>query len=127
MNRRIGAFVAVMGALILVAIGAVALGNPLLGPGMVRGYPGVDTPTDGATSGAWTALGWLTMFAFWGAVIAGVAVLVRALSRSSSGSAGTSAMEILRRHYEAGELTREQYQEACQTVRGHAAKRKAGA
>ena len=127
MNKEVRGFVAIVGALILVAIGAVALGNPLLGPGMVVGYPGADAPVGEATYGAWMTLGWLTMLAFWGAVVAGVVVLVRALSRSRSGSAGTSAMDILRRRYEAGELTREQYLDACQTVGGHAAKRKAGA
>ena len=127
MNKEVRGFVAIVGALILVAIGAAALGNPLLGPGMVIGYPGADAPVDEPTYGAWMTLSWLTMLAFWGAVVAGVVVLVRALSRSNSGPAGTSALDILRRRYEAGAITREQYQDACRTLRGPAAKRQRGA
>ena len=40
MNKEVRGFVAIVGTLILLAIGAVALGNPLLGPGMVLGYLG---------------------------------------------------------------------------------------
>lgn len=118
MNEKYRGYAAVVGALILVAIGAAALGNPLLGPGMVLGYPGAGAPADGAISDGWTALGWLTMLAFWGAVIAGLVVLIRALSRSRAGSAGTSAVEILRRQYEAGGITRGEYEQACQALRG---------
>lgn len=59
MNKEVRGFVATAGTLILVAIGAVALGNPLLGPGMVLGYLGADTPVGEATYGAWMTLGFL--------------------------------------------------------------------
>ena len=63
------------------------------------------------------ALGWLTMLAFWGAVIAGVVLMVSVLIRPGSGADGTSALDLLRRRYEEGEITREQYEHARQTLR----------
>ncbi|MCC6179221.1 MAG: SHOCT domain-containing protein [Chloroflexi bacterium] len=72
----------------------------------------------GAGWGAWMAFGWLFMVAFWGAVIVGIILLARAFAGRSgraedsarSGRTEDSAIEILRRRYAAGEISREQYE-----------------
>lgn len=123
-HRGLAALVAV---LILVALGTTAFGSRMLGMGMIWSLPGAGAPAEGMDSGAWMGLGWLTMLAFWGAVIAGVVLLVRALMRPRRDAAGTSALEILRHRYEAGEITREQYEHACKALRAHPATRRRGA
>ena len=58
------------------------------------------------------------MLLFLGLLIAGIAVLVRALSgRSVFGQASyDSALEILRHRYAAGEITKEQFEEMRRTL-----------
>ena len=73
------------------------------------------------------AFGWLAMLAFWGALAAGVVVLVRWLTASGGGSAtasgpgatagGESPPDILRRRLAAGEITEEAF-EHRRRVRG---------
>jgi len=66
----------------------------------------------------WMIGGWIMMLVFWGLVIAGIVVLVRALThRNVFGQPGTdNALEILRRRYAAGEITREQFEEMKRTL-----------
>jgi putative membrane protein len=62
--------------------------------------------------------GWLMMLVFWGLIIAGIVVLVRALvGRNVFGQLGQdSALDILRRRYAAGEITKEQFEEMKRTL-----------
>jgi putative membrane protein len=100
------------GVLILIALlgpmfagGWGMMGPGMMGPGMMWGPGG-----NGATGwGIWMLLGWLSMLAFWGAVILGIVLVVRAVA-GSGGRAEDSAIEILRRRYAAGEITREEYE-----------------
>ncbi len=57
--------------------------------------------------------GWIVMLVFWGLVIAGIVLLVRALTnRHVAGRPESdSALEVLRRRYAAGEITKEQFEE----------------
>jgi putative membrane protein len=63
--------------------------------------------------------GWLVMLVFWALVIVGIIALVRFLSDRSSAARprepGTP-LEILRRRYAAGEITREQFDEMKRNV-----------
>jgi putative membrane protein len=62
--------------------------------------------------------GWIMMLLFLGLLIAGIVVLVRALTgRSVFGQPGhDSAMEVLRRRYAAGEITKDQFEEMKRTL-----------
>ncbi len=67
----------------------------------------------------WMVGGWIMMVVFWGLVIVGIVALVRSL-----GDRGLShqtrnpehPIEILRRRYAAGELTKEQFEEMKRNV-----------
>jgi len=57
------------------------------------------------------AVGWITMLAFWVLVIASAVVAVRWMNaRGVAGQPPETPMEILRRRYAAGELTKEQFE-----------------
>jgi putative membrane protein len=59
----------------------------------------------------WMAAGWIMMLAFWVLVIAGAVVAVRWMStRGGDGRPHETPLEILRRRYAAGELTKEQFE-----------------
>ena len=63
--------------------------------------------------GGWMALGWLSMLVFWVLVIVGIVVLIRwtgARNVPSPRGAGDTALEILKRRYASGEITKEQYE-----------------
>lgn len=66
----------------------------------------------------WMVGGWIMMLVFWGLIIAGIIVLARALThRNVSGQPGPdSALEILRRRYAGGEITKEQFEEMKRTL-----------
>lgn len=59
-------------------------------------------------------LGWLFMLLFWGLIIVGLVLLVRWFweqGRSgAAGGAGDPPLEILRRRYARGEITREEFE-----------------
>ena len=60
---------------------------------------------------AWMAAGWIMMLAFWVLVIAGAVVAVRWMNtRGGAGRPPETPLEILRRRYAAGELTKEQFE-----------------
>jgi putative membrane protein len=67
----------------------------------------------------WMIGGWLMMLVFWALVIIGVVALVRFLNdRGGQGrpKEPETPLEILRRRYAAGELTKEQFDEMKRTV-----------
>ena len=59
------------------------------------------------------ALGLLSMFAYWGAIIVGIVLLVRWLTGTNAGSDDAEvdpSLEALRRRYTAGEISHEEYE-----------------
>ena len=66
----------------------------------------------------WMVGGWIMMLLFLGLLIAGIVVLVRALSgRSVFGQPSyDGALEVLRRRYAAGEITKDQFEEMKRTL-----------
>ena len=66
----------------------------------------------------WTVGGWIMMLVFWALIIAGIVVLVRALShRTAYGLSGQDrAIETLRHRYASGEISREQFEEMKRTL-----------
>ncbi len=103
MDSNRGLWVA-LGVLVLVVVLAPLLGAGMMGWGMM-GWP----PPRGWTWGLGMALGAVAMLAFWGAVVLAVVLAVRALAGRPQKE--DSALEILRRRFAAGEITREQYEE----------------
>ena len=78
-------------------------------------------PANGWLWGLGMGIGWLVMLAFWAAVIGLVVLAVRRMTGPSAGSThgtGESAMDVLRRRYAAGEITREQYREMREVLEG---------
>jgi putative membrane protein len=108
------ALLIILGVLILLVLLMPMLGIGMMGPGMMGGFgwPGGQSGGWSWTWGLAMGLGMLAMLAFWGAIIVGIALLVR----SAVGAGGRqdsrteeSALEILKRRYAAGEITREEY------------------
>ena len=67
----------------------------------------------------WMVGGWVMMVVFWGLVIVGIVALVRSLSDrglSNQTRHPEHPIEILRRRYAAGELTKEQFEEMKRNV-----------
>lgn len=108
-----------LAVLVVVLLLAPMLGGGMMGPGMMWGWgnvpPGnVPTGMSGWIWGLAMGLGMLGMLAFWGAIIVGVALLFRALlggTPPQERPGHETALEMLRRRYAAGEITREQYDE----------------
>ena len=107
-----------LGVLLVVALGWSALmggmmgpgfmgsgqtGQGPFGPGMMRGY--------GWMWGMGMGFGGLVMIAFWGAVIVGVFLLVQSMGGAPGGQRQTTPLDVLKRRYAAGEVTREQYEQ----------------
>ena len=66
----------------------------------------------------WMVGGWIMMLLFLGLLIAGIVVLVRALTGRSMFAQPSydSALEVLRRRYAAGEITKDQFEEMKRTL-----------
>lgn len=116
MNTGSRTILIVLGVLVLVVVIIPLVGGGMMGPGSMMWGFGPQGGPPGAGGWAWglaMGLGWLTMLAFWGALIAGVVLLIRWLSGTTAGSAGPgreSALDILKRRYAAGEITLEEYE-----------------
>jgi len=70
-------------------------------------------------SWGWMIGWWIMMILFWGIVIAGVVALVRAASNGGAGAKPKdmeTPIEILRRRYAEGELTKEQFEDMKRNV-----------
>lgn len=119
MKKQNSGLAVVLVVLILLVLLGPLLGGGIMGPGMMGWYGG---PGDRGSGWAWglgMGLGWLTMLAFWGALLVGVVWLIRMLSGDTDGSARRteeSALDILKRRYAAGEITREEYEQMRQTL-----------
>jgi putative membrane protein len=101
--------------LTLAILGLVALSGPFMMGGMMGpGWMGPDMIGEGGWHGGMVwGLGGLTMLAFWGLLIVGVVLLIRLLDRREAPPTpkSESAVDIVRRRYASGELTREQYEQ----------------
>ena len=64
--------------------------------------------------------GWLFMVLFWGLVITAVVAVAIFLTRKagSSGSSGKSAMDILKKRYANGEISKEEYESMKKDIGG---------
>lgn len=121
MRKQNSGLLVLLAILILMVLLGPALGGGMMGPGMMGWY---GAPGGGPGAGGWTwglgmGLGWLAMLAFWGALIVGAVWLVRTLSADHGEPprrAGESALDILKRRYAAGEITREEYEQMRQTL-----------
>ena len=95
-------------ALVILLVVALALSSTMggmMGPGMMgRG--------GGWMWGFGMWLGGLAMLVFWGALIVGAVVVVRLIGGGLLGrDVPTSPLDILKRRYASGEITREQYEQ----------------
>ncbi len=123
MNNRaliIALGILVAAVLVMPVLGGMMMGPGIMWPGMMGGYgaPGSTPAVSGWVWGLGMALGWLMMFAFWGALIISVGLVVRWLAGSArSARTGEDAPgDVLRRRYAAGEITREQYEQMRQVL-----------
>lgn len=94
-------------ALVILLVVALALSSTMggmMGPGMMgRG--------GGWMWGFGMWLGGLAMLVFWGALIVGAVLVVRLLGGLPGRDGRTSPLDILKRRYASGEITREQYEQ----------------
>lgn len=117
MGRENRGLLVVLGVLVLLVVIGPILGAGMMGPGMMGpGMPGGTMPggSPGWVWGLAMGLGGLAMLAFWGAVIVGVVLLVRWLASATDGSSGgrpESALDVLKRRYAAGEITRQEFED----------------
>ena len=78
-------------------------GQGTFGPGMMRGH--------GWMWGLGMGFGGLVMLAFWGVVVVGVILLIRSMGGFPGGQWHETPLNVLKRRYAAGQLTREQYEQ----------------
>ena len=78
-------------------------GQGPFGPGMMRSH--------GWMWGLGMGFGGLVMLAFWGVVIIGVILLVRSVGGAQGGLWHETPLNLLKRRYAAGQITREQYEQ----------------
>ncbi len=86
--------------IVLGAISGWRYGYGMMGPWMMGGF-------------GWEGFMPIIMIVFWGLVIWGIVALVRGLSRGDADSAtqADSALEILKKRYARGEITKQEYEE----------------
>lgn len=104
--------VVALGILLIITLALSSTMGGMMGPGMMG--PGFTGRWGGWMWGAGMWLGGLVMLVFWGALIVGAFLVVRllgGLSGSEGRTAPASPLDILKRRYAAGELTREQYEQ----------------
>jgi len=94
-------------ALVILLIVALALSSTM--GGMMS--PGMMWHGGGWMWGVGMWLGGLAMLVFWGALIVGAILVVRYLGGVPRSEAHPSPLDILKRRYASGEITREQYEE----------------
>ena len=110
MNKNVKTALIIGGIVIAIIIivplvfGAVSGGQyggwGMMGPGMMGGF-------------GWMWLMPIFFILFWGLVIWGIVALVRGLSGSRGADASTadSALEVLKKRYAKGEISKEEYEE----------------
>ena len=113
MDRTTRGLLVAFGVLLVVALGFSILtggmmgsnmmGSSMMAPGMMSGQ--------GWMRGLGMGLGGLAMLTFWGALIVGVVMLVRVLGTSPARHGHVLPLDVLKRRYAAGEITREEYEQ----------------
>lgn len=102
--------VVALGIFLVVTLALSSTMGGMMGPAMMG--PGFTGRWGGWMWGAGMWLGGLVMLTFWGALIVGAVLVVRLLGGLHGGDergASTVPLEILKRRYANGEITREQY------------------
>ena len=110
----------VLGVLVVIFLLGPLLGGGMMGQGMMwgpdsQGMLGIN----GWAWGLIMALGLLSMFAFWGAIIVGIVLLVRWIAGTNdvpNSAEEDPALEALRRRYAAGEISHEEYERMRKTL-----------
>ena len=118
MDRTTRRLLVAFGVLLVVALGFSILTGGMMGPGMMgSGMMGSSMMAPGMMSGqGWMrglgmGLGSLAMLTFWGALMVGVVVLVRVLGTGPARHGHVLPLDVLKRRYAAGEITREEYEQ----------------
>ena len=111
MNSTTRGLVVALVVLVVAGLTFSMLMGGMMGPGMIG--PPMIGPAGGVRWG-WTwglgmGVGGLAMLMFWGALIVGVVLIARTL-RGGLGRHG-SPLDIAKRHYAAGEITRVEYEQ----------------
>jgi putative membrane protein len=99
-------------ALAILLVAALALSSTMggmMGPGMMG--PGMTGRWGGWMWGAGMWLGGVAMLLFWGALIVGAVLVFRLLGGLPTRDTNASPLDILKRRYASGEITREQYEQ----------------
>ena len=113
MDNTTRALLVALGVLLAVALGFSALmggvmgpaigGQGPVGPGMMRGH--------GWMWGVGMGLGGLVMLTFWGTLIVGIVLLIRSMGVRGDPLSHSAPLDVLKRRYAAGEISREQYEQ----------------
>ena len=113
MDSTTRALLVALGVLLVVALGFSALMGGVMGPGIAGQGPvgPAMMPWHGWMWGLGMGLGGLVMLTFWGALIVGIVLLVRSMGVGGGPLSHGAPLDILKRRYAAGEITREQYEQ----------------
>ena len=114
MSRDHRGLLIVLGVLVLIFLIGPLLGGGMMGQGMMWDHdPQGTLGINGWVWGLLMAIGLLSVFAFWGAIIVGIVLLVRWLAGTNDApddAEEDTALETLRRRYAAGEISHEEYE-----------------
>lgn len=102
-DRTIRGLLIGLAALVVVAVAFADLTGGTMGTGIAPRSPG----GPGMAQGGWWTWG-LSLFTFSGVLLIGLALVVRALRMNRRRS---SPLDVLKRRYAAGDVTREQYEQ----------------
>ncbi len=103
-----------LGALVLIALVGPMVGGGMMAPGMTGWYGAPPFAGEGWMWGLGMGLGGLMMVIFWGALVAIAVLLFGRAARpplDDGQASGESPLDILKRRFAAGEITRQQYDE----------------
>jgi putative membrane protein len=98
--------------LLLGGVGMMGFGGMGMGPGMMGGYAGYGGMMGGGYG--FNPLGLILSLVLWALIISGIVLLVVWLARSANGggsliASSESPLDILKRRYARGEVTKEQF------------------
>lgn len=118
MDRTTRTLLLTVGLFLVVALSVSALMGGMMNPGLASSDQISPGPfglgmmrSHGWMWGLGMGFGGLVMLAFWGAVIIGVILLVRSVGGAQGGLGHETPLDLLKRRYAAGHITREQYEQ----------------
>jgi putative membrane protein len=112
MQNTIRTLVIALAVLVVALLAFSMLMGGMMGPGMMTfGTTGPGLMARGWTWGLGMGVGGLAMLAFWGALIVGVVLVARSLGGGQGGRGDAAPLDIAKRRYAAGEITRDQYEQ----------------